>query len=65
MKNKNCLGGGYKTETHKQTTVWWLSGGRGTVNGKGGQVYSDEKGPDFGWWAHNAICRPSIIGMYT
>ena len=34
----------YKTENHRQTTVWWLSEGTGVVGvvkGQGDQIYSD------------------------
>ena len=43
----------------QQTLIRWLLERRGEeeIQGKGDQIYDDERTCNFGWWAHDATYR--------
>lgn len=58
----------YKQDKYLETQQLWglLEGkeGGGIMKGREDWLYGDGRRFDFGWWAHNAMYRWSIIEIY-
>ena len=52
-----------RSEDRQQYRGFQREGGWG--GGKGGQMYGDREGFDFGGWAHNAVHKSCMIELYT